>query len=313
MLDILSLNLYRLQVFLAVARGLSFTRAAEELHTSQPNVSKHVGQLEGELGMILFDRSGGQVAMTDAGRIVFDYAERLFGTVGEMRRALNELQGLERGFLRLGASSTPGNYLLPASLVSFRRQHPNLELTFHLGNSQEIIQGVLRGEFDLGFVEGFETTAGIQVQTFSKDVLVLIASADHALAGMGRVSPADLEGETFIWREEGSGTREGMKRLLEEAHIYPSNSLELCGCEGVKRAVAAGLGLSVVSRHAVEMELSFGVLAVLSGEKLSLERSLYIVTRKDQHPSVTALAFLASLRKTDLAPTNEKKLPARRL
>ena len=151
-----TINFYRLYVFQMVARRLSFSGAAEALHTSQPNISKHIRQLEAELGASLFDRLGGSVALTDAGRVVFDYSERLFGVVGEMRRALNELEGLERGYLRLGASSTPGVYILPSILAGFRKQYPGLEVTFHIGNSQEIVQGILKDQFDLGFV-GFSS------------------------------------------------------------------------------------------------------------------------------------------------------------
>lgn len=289
-------NFYRLDVFRVVARRLSFSRAAEEMHTSQPNISKHVRQLEAELGVSLFDRMGGRVALTDAGRIVFDYAERLFGMVGEMRRALNELEGLERGYLRLGASSTPGVYLLPQVLAGFRRRYPNLEVTLHLGNSQEIVQGILNDQIDLGFVEGYESTPGIQVQPFGEDELVLIAPADHPLLGKALVTPNDLAGETFIWREAGSGTREGMAVLLERIGIQPKNSLELRGCEGVKRAVGARLGLSVISRHAIEMELSLGILKILLGGGLSIRRRLHIITRKDRRSSVAALAFLVHVR-----------------
>lgn len=299
------INLYRLHVFLIVARRLSFTGAAEELHTSQPNISKHVRQLESELGVSLFDRMGGGVAMTDAGRIVFDYAEQLLGMVEEMRRALGELEGLERGYLRMGASSTPGIYLLPSVLAGFQKLHPGLELTFQLGNSQEIVQGILDDQIDLGFVEGYENTPGIQVQPFLEDELVLIAPADHPFARMDSIAPAELAGETFIWREAGSGTRIGMSALLDKADIQPENSLELNGCEGVKRAVTVGLGLSVVSNLSIEMELSTGILAIIRGEGLSLSRSLSIITRKDRRPSAAALAFLAHTRKYDPLPSTD--------
>ena len=292
-----TINFYRLYVFQMVARRLSFSGAAEALHTSQPNISKHIRQLEAELGASLFDRLGGSVALTDAGRGVFDYSERLFGGVGEMRRALNELEGLERGYLRLGASSTPGVYILPSILAGFRKQYPGLEVTFHIGNSEEIVQGILKDQFDLGFVEGHENAPGIQVQPFLKDALVLIAPANHPKLEKEFATLNDLAGEFFIWGETGSGTREGMSALLGKVGIQPENSLELCGCEGVKRSVAAGLGLSAVSRLAIEMEISMGVLAILEGDGLSLPRSLHIITRKDRRPSAAGLAFLAYLRK----------------
>jgi DNA-binding transcriptional LysR family regulator len=291
------INLYRLHVFWFVARRLSFTRAAEELHTSQPNISKHVRQLEAELEVFLFERKGGQVVLTDAGRIVLDYTERLFGMVGQMRRALNELGGLERGYLRLGASSTPGIYLLPQVLTGFRHQYPSLDMTILLGNSQEVVQGVLDDQFDLGFVEGYESTSGLQVRPYVEDELVLVAASDHPLLKTEIIQPADLVKESFIWREVGSGTREGMETFLARLGVIPQTSLEFCSCEGVKRAVAAGLGLSVVSRLAIDLELSAGALAIIGGDELTHQRSLSIITRKGRRQSAATLAFLAHIRK----------------
>ena len=292
------LNLYRLYVFYAVARSLSFSEAAEKLHTSQPNVSKHVRLLENELGTALFDRLGIRVALTDAGRIVYDYTERIFSVSGEMHRALDELQGLERGYLRLGASSTPGLYILPLLVASFWKYHPGLEITLELGNSQEIVEKTLNNKLDLGFVEGYETAPGIQSQPLVPDKLVVIAAHVSPLAGKSRVSATDLEAETFIWREKGSGTREAMAHLLTTLGITPRGFLELYSCEGVKRGVAAGLGISLVSRRSIEQELTQKILAILEGSGLSAERVINIVAHKDVRPSAATLAFIAHIRKT---------------
>ena len=307
------MNFHRLRVFYAVARRLSFSRAAEELYTSQPNVSRHIARLEAELGVSLFHRLGTQVALTDAGRMVYDYAQRVFELTEGLQRTLNELKGLERGYLRLGASSTPGLYLLPTHLAGFRARYPGLDVTLHLGNSREIVAQVLSNSLDLGFVEGHAEAAGIQVQPFVTDELVFIAPAGHRLAGQAEPGPQDLAEETFIWREEGSGTREAMEAMLGRLGIQPARpsasrrgelvepsgrrSLELRGCEGVKRAVAAGLGISFVSKHAVELELAQGLLAVLEGPDMRARRELSIVSHKDVRPSAAALAFLANLRK----------------
>lgn len=299
------MNFHRLRVFHEVARHLSFSQAAEALYTSQPNVSRHVAQLEAELGARLFHRLGNTIELTDAGRIVYDYTGRLFSLIEEMQRALAELQGLERGYLRLGASSTPGLYLLPPHLASFRARYPGLEVTLHLGNSREIVAQVLSNALDLGFVEGYADTAGIQVQPFVTDTLVFIAPAGHRLTGQKLLKPLDLAEETFIWREEGSGTRETMEAMLSQLGIQPARSLELRGCEGVKRAVMAGLGISFVSKRAVELELAQGLLVVLEGSdtsatlstSLRASRELSIVSHKDVRSSTAALAFLAHLRK----------------
>lgn len=154
---------------------------------------------------------------------------------------------------------------------------------------------MLKDRLDLGFVEGHENTPGIHVQPFTSDQLVLIAASGHPLAGKLNVEAADLQGETFIWREVGSGIRDVMAKLLDDVGIHPGYALELHSCEGVTRVVAAGLGLSVVSRHAIELELIQGLLVVLEGPGLNAQRALSIVTHKDRRPSAASLAFLTNL------------------
>jgi DNA-binding transcriptional LysR family regulator len=292
------LNLYRLYVFYAVARNLSFSEAADQLHTSQPNISKHVRLLENELRTELFDRPGRQVTLTDAGRIVYDYTERVFGVVGEMRRALDELQGLERGYLRLGASSTPGLYILPTLIANFWELYPGLEVTLNLGNSQEIVSKMLANQIDLGFVEGSEMTPGIQAQPLISDQLVWIVSPGSALAQKSQVDVSDLAQETAIWREAGSGTRQAMARFLASVGIKPRHSFVLQSCEGVKRAVAAGLGISLVSQRAIYQEVQLKTLMILKGSGLQESGQLIIISRKDLRPTAATLAFLAHVRKS---------------
>jgi DNA-binding transcriptional LysR family regulator len=146
------MNFHRLNVFYLVARQQSFSRAAEELYTSQPNVSKHVQQLEAELGTVLFHRLGGSIELTEAGRAVYRYAQQVFDLTAEMERTLAELAGLERGYLHLGASSTPGLYVLPEMVAEFSHHYPGLEVSFSISNSSQAVGEVLAGKLDLGFV-----------------------------------------------------------------------------------------------------------------------------------------------------------------
>jgi len=292
------MNFHRLEVFHAVARRRSFSRAAEDLYTSQPNVSRHIAKLEAELGVRLFHRLGMRVALTDAGRMVFDYAERVFELTEELQRALNELKGLERGYLRLGASSTPGLYLLPPVVASFQQEHQGLEITLQLTNTQGVLEQALSNQVDLGFVEASVTVPGVQLQPYTTDELVPIAALAHPLVVAPTVTPEDLDGETLVLREEGSGTRQVVEEALVRWGVRPNRVLVINGCEGVKRAVAAGLGLSFVSHHAIALELAQGWIKELPGEDLRLPRPLFIVTHKDMRPSVAALAFLAHVRKS---------------
>ncbi len=291
------MNFQRLKVFHTVAQLRSFSRAAEELYTSQPNVSKHVRQLEVELGVSLFHRLGGGIELTDAGRAVYHYAQQVFDLTGEMQRTLAELEGLERGYLCLGASSTPGLYLLPEMIAAFNRRHPNLEVTLSIGNSSQVVDKMLTGKIDLGFVGGFVELAGLQVQPFVSDEMVLITPPRYRLAGANEGAAEELAAETFITREVGSGTHQAMEAALATLDIKPRRTLEMNGCEAVKRAVAAGLGLSFVSRYAIDLELEQRVLTVLHGPGFSLSRQLHIISRKDARLSPGALAFLALARK----------------
>jgi DNA-binding transcriptional LysR family regulator len=291
------MNFHRLKVFYLVARLESFSRAAEELYTSQPNVSKHVHQLEAELGVSLFHRLGGSIELTEAGRVVYRYARQIFDLTAELQRALAEQEGLERGYLRLGASSTPGLYWLPDMIAAFGRRYPGLEVSFSIGNSQQVVDQTLAGKLDLGFVGGFIEAAGLQRQPFERDEIVLIVPAGHRLAGQADITAMDLEGETFIGRESGSGTRQAMEAILASLGFSPPRTLELPSCEAIKRAVTAGLGLSFVSRSAVDLELKQGVLSVAAGQGLNFSRQLFVVSRKDARLSPAALAFLADVRK----------------
>jgi DNA-binding transcriptional LysR family regulator len=298
------MNFYRLKIFYLVARLESFSRAAEELYTSQPNVSKHVHQLEVELGISLFHRLGGSIELTEAGRAVYRYAQQVFDLTTELQRTLVELEGLERGSVRLGASSTPGLYLLPEIIAAFDRRYPGLEVSFSIGNSHQVVNEVLAGKLDVGFVEEINETTGLQRQPFGYNEVVLIAPVGHRLAKQAHLSARELVAETFIIREVGSGTRRAMEAILASLGLSPQHILEMPSCEAVKRAVAAGLGLSFVSRYAINLELNEKVLTLLRGPGLSLSRQWYVISRKEARLSPATLAFLAFARKrlTALSP-----------
>lgn len=293
-----TLNLYRLHVFRLVTRSGSFSQTAERLHTSQPNISKHMQQLENELGVDLFERSGSRAILTDVGRIVLDYADRIFDQVGELYRALDELQGLERGFLRLGASSTAGLYILPPVIARFWDRYSKLEVTLEIGNSGQIVERIQKNELDLGFVEGIENVPGIQSQIYLTDRLIWIASSQSDLARNPTIQPGDLNAEKFIWRENGSSTRQIMAQWIEDHGIQPQRSIQLLSCEGVKRGVISGLGISLVSARSIEMELAEGSIVIIPVEDFNVEQPLNIISRKDHRSSVITLAFLAFLHKS---------------
>jgi len=287
------MDFQRLAVFRAVARRLSFSRAADELHLTQPAVTKHIQQLEAELGVRLFHRAGKRVELTDAGRIVTDYAQRVSALTEDVRRVLGELKGLRRGYLRLGASATPGLYLLPEILAQFRKKYPQVETTLVITNSADVTRRVSAGEFDMGFVGAPTETPGLQVRPFVGDEIVLIVPPGHPLARQRAFAPDLLAQETLIVREPGSATRQIAEAHLTRLGVAPKAVLEMTGCEGVKRAVAAGLGVAFVSRRAVALEVAHRLVSVLEVSELHFARQLYLLTRKDARPSAATLAFLA--------------------
>jgi LysR family transcriptional regulator, transcriptional activator of the cysJI operon len=287
----------RLAVFQTVARRLSFSQAADELHLSQPAVSRHIQQLELELGVLLFHRLGNRVELTDAGQIMVDYAQRVTVLSEEVRRVLGELEGLKRGELKLSASSTPGLYWLPEVMAQYSRRYPDIRLSLRLGNSAEVARSVLAGEAAVGFSGIASSEPGLQVRPFAQDEIVLIVPAGHHLAHHTNYVADMLARETLILREPGSGTR----RLVEErlAHLGQTldRVIEFEGSEGVKRAVAAGLGIGFASRRAVVMEATQGILQVVEVPELTVIRPLLVLARKDARPSAAALAFLALMTK----------------
>jgi DNA-binding transcriptional LysR family regulator len=292
------MDFVRLSVFSAVARHSSFSRAAEALHLSQPAVSKHIRQLEAELGVQLLHRRGNRVELTDAGRIVADYAQRVSVLTEEVRRVLGELEGLQRGYLRVGASTTPGLYLLPQALAHFQAKYPGIEATLIIANSADIMRRVMSGQVDLGFVGVPTETPGLQVRPFAEDEIVLIVPSGHSLAQQQTFTPGLLANETLILREAGSGTQQIAQSHLSELGVRPRRVMELVGSEAMKRAVAAGLGVAFVSRHAIVLEMAQQLVSVPDIPELRFRRPLFILTRKDARPSAAALAFLALVTKS---------------
>src|SRR5918911_5762955 len=196
-----------LEVFLSVAKNLNFTRAGDEVHLSQPSISVRVRKLESELGIKLFEHVGKRVALTEAGRTLMPYARRVVAALDDARHAVEELQGLERGTLRIGASTTPGMYLVPKIVARFKRRHPKIEVRLEIKDTRQIEEEVLRNEFDFGFVGGHLIGNEVEVIPWLTDEIVLVAPPDHLLTRKKRVGLRDLRGERFISREQGSAAQ----------------------------------------------------------------------------------------------------------
>ncbi len=285
------MNYNHLMIFLAVAEEGSVSRGADRLCISQPAVSKQLAVLEASLRAKLFDRLPKGVRLTDAGELLLGYARRLSALEHEAEQAMGELQGLARGTLTVGASLTVGAYLMPELLAEYSRRHPHIALTLEIANT-EVIQGMLLdGRLDLALTEGFADDPALDAAVFTHDELVVIAPPGHPLLAQAPIPAARLLGEPLILREPGSGTRAVLERALAERGLAVRPLMSLGSTEAIKRAVAAGAGLAVVSRLALGLELETGRLALLPLSDLALRRPLHRLARRGASESRAAKAF----------------------
>jgi DNA-binding transcriptional LysR family regulator len=290
------MTLRQCEVFLAVAREKSFSVAAKKIHLSQPTLSEHVAELETELGAELFSRRGRVVALTEAGRVFQPYAAQAVNAADDGRQAVLELGGLTRGALLIGASTTPGIYVLPSVVARFRDRYPGIELKLSIANSRTIEERVRGHELDLGVVGGHVLGAGERcVAAGLVDELVLIVPRGHRWARQRAIRVEQLRDQALLMREEGSATRYVTERALQQAGLRCTASMELDHTEAIKQAVMAGLGIALVSVHAIRGELASRRLAALSVRGLRLRRHFHVIHDEGRRLGASAHAFLAML------------------
>jgi DNA-binding transcriptional LysR family regulator len=270
-------NLHRLRLFHAVARLGSFTAAARELSIAQPAVSHQVKALETDLGAQLFSRRGRGIELTPAGQVLAETCSDVLHRLDEGARALAELRVGARGTVDIAADTTSGIYVVPAALGSFHRSHPGIDVTLHVENRNGVLRRLTERTCDLAVMADPPGTIGLEVAPFVIDRLVAIAAPDHPLGGQRSIDLTRLAAERFLLREAGSGTRAATERLFARAGIRLEPAMELGSTGAIKQAVAAGLGVSVVSRWAIDLELHAGRLTVLDVVGLPIERRWSIV------------------------------------
>jgi DNA-binding transcriptional LysR family regulator len=272
----------RLHVFYTVARLLSFTKAAETLHMTQPAVTFQVRQLEEHFNTRLFDRTHNRISLTEAGQKVYEYAERIFQLYNELENSVRELTGDISGVLILGASTTIAEYMLPALLGDFKAKYPDVNLRLKVSNTDGIVSMVEHNVIDLGVVEAPVTNKNLAVDVCRTDRLVAIVPPTHDLAALDTVPLSSIVEYPYICREEGSGTREVVLEYLREAGFDPSQLniiMELGSLEALKGAVESGIGISIVSRATLVKEIKLGTLKVLELEP-PMERPFSFVHQK---------------------------------
>lgn len=289
------MNLNQLRIFQAVAEARSFTRAADLVHLTQPGISKHVKQMEEYYGIPLLDRLGKKVALTQAGEILFEGTREIMACLAAAEQRIEELKGLHGGKLILGASFPLGIYVLPGVLAEFRKQYAAVEVAVDISLSEKIVAKILANKLDLGLVSPGAHDPRLFTKQFMTDELIAIAPSQHRWANKKRISPQELLRETFLVAARGAGTRAVIEERLKEKGIVLRNVVDFGNIEGVKRAVEAGLGVSIQSRSAVEREVASGSLTGVPLAGIDTKLARFYIYRKDKHLSSAAKAFLALL------------------
>ncbi|HMN03670.1 MAG TPA: selenium metabolism-associated LysR family transcriptional regulator [Geobacter anodireducens] len=297
------MNLKQLEVFLAVAESGSFSRGAEATFLTQSTVSQHIAALESEVGVRLLDRTSRGALLTEGGKILLEHARKVVAGSREISKVMRRFRGLEEAELRIGGSTIPADYLIPAMLASFLGRHPGVQVTLLQGDSRDILDRIEREDAEVGIIGSRFDEEGFTFTPLGRDEIRLIAAPGHPLAGTGAVPLAELANHGFVFRERGSGTAKSVAEALADAGL-PAERLHVRAClgsnEAVKQAVATGLGLSFVSELSVRKELARGELVELPVEGLTIARTFYLVARTGRELSPPALAFIGELTGTRL-------------
>jgi len=288
-----SMNLNRLWVFHITAILKNFSRAAEELHLTQPGISKHIKELERYYGTRLFKRLTRKVVLTEAGEILFTHTKSMFNTLDEAGMRISDLSHLKGGRLQIGSSVTIGTYVLPEILKSFISTYPAIDVSVSISLSQTIEEEVLSDNIEIGLVAHEVTGDRLAKITFMVDRIIPVAPPTHPLTMKKTVSMAELMGETIIQGSEGSGTRIFIEQKMREKSLQLGKIIDFGNTEASKKAVEAGLGISFMSSMAVKQEIEMGDLTAISVRGLSLKRKFYAIYQRDKYISNAARAFLA--------------------
>ncbi len=284
------LTLRQFRVFDAVARHLSFSRAAEELHLSQPAVSMQVRGIETILGMRLTEQLGKKIFLTEAGREVLHASQAITARLDDLQANLAQLRSIDSGQLNLAATSTV-NVVATDILARFRGRHPGVSVHLDVSNRAAVLDQLVGNRIDLAIMGQVPDGLGLDAIRFMDNPLVVIAPPDHPLVGQKNISMASLATESFLVREAGSGTRGAMERFFAARGLEIRSSMEMSSNEAIKQAVQAGLGLGILSLQTLEMELALKRLAVLEVEGFPIMRHWYVVHRANKRLSPVAQAF----------------------
>jgi len=283
-------TLRQLEVFEAIARLGSFTRASEELFLTQPTVSMQIKKLTDAVGLPLFEQVGKKIYMTDVGKELFTACRDVFASLERFEMTVADLQGLKQGQLRLAVITT-AEYFIPRLLGPFCQRYPGVEVTLEVFNRERILQRLNDNMDDLYILGQPPEDVAVTYYSFLENPLVVLAPRDHPLAGRKRVTLPQIARLPFIMREPGSGTRQAVQRVFDHHKLAINMRMELGSNEAVKQAIMGGLGISALSRHTLTFEVATGELVILNVEEFPVRRSWYVVYPSGKQLSIIARTF----------------------
>jgi DNA-binding transcriptional LysR family regulator len=286
----MNITFRQLKIFEAVARHLSFTRASEELHLTQPAVSMQVKQLEQAIGLPLFEQLGKKVFLTEFGQEFRRYSAAITTQLDELDQVVDEMKGLKRGRLTIAVATT-ANYFVPRLLATFIQRHGDVTVSLEVTNREQLLKGLVENRTDLVIMGQPPEDMDLVAERFMENPLVVVAPPGHPLAQERQIPLRRLREETFLVREQGSGTRSAVERFFRANDLALSTPMEMSSNEAIKQGVEAGLGLGIVSLHTLAMELALQRLVVLDVVKFPIMRYWFIVFRQGKRLSLVAQSF----------------------
>ena len=295
----LNFDLKQLDIFCKIVDLKSFSRAAEEVNLTQPTVSERIASLEATFQTMLLDRSSKKIIPTKAGKLLYFYSKRILELRRELIQSMDKFLGLEKGDLYIGGSTIPGTHIMPGLIGKFRERYPGINVILKLGDSQEIIDGVESGKYELGIVGKKPENQSITCTDFQKDSLILVIHKNHPWAKEKEgITVEKLVKEPFIMREQGSGTRQVMENVLIQHKIEPEKLNVVCelgSSEAVKQGILSRIGVSIISKKEVETELEFGLLQHIKIDNISFDRKFYLIYSNVRHQSPICISFIEFL------------------
>lgn len=289
-----------LQIFITVAEKQSFSKAAEEHYMTQPAVSQYIRTLEESAGIRLLERSNKYVRLNKAGEIVYHYGKEILGLYTTMQHLVDDLMNRANGPLAIGASYTFGEYVLPRIIADLLEIHPDIEPAVTIGNTAEIADLVATHQLDIGIIEGDFNRKDMMIEELAEDEMVIVASTENKLFHQkAKIELSDLANETWVVREHGSGTRAATENFFQKAGIQPARLMQFSSTQSIKESVASGLGITLLSKWAIQKEVKYGDLKIVPMKGFPFTRAFSIIT-KSPFQTKTLEIFIEQLRGSKL-------------